>query len=164
VRFEEAADVMARLPNDRVPGLYGLWPRIVSATVTSGRPAAPSPKAIDRMDEVVGWLCWLEPEERRLVWLRRRGCLGSGSPRLGIGRTTAWQRWTMALLEVASRLNAAAEQSRPNIKPLKRWSDSLVEKGSLRRGPGRRLPVTREDEPARHGRGGLYVLRSRRCP
>ena len=119
VRFEEAADVMARLPNERVPGLYGLWPRIVSATMTSGGPAAPSPEAIDRMDEVLGWLCWLEPEERRLVWLRAEGLPWKRiTHRLGIGRTTAWQRWTMALLKIASRLNATAEQKRPNIKPL----------------------------------------------
>ena len=119
VRFEEAADVMARLPNERVPGLYGLWPRIVSATVTSGGPAAPSPEAIDRMDEVLGWLCWLEPGERRLVWLRAEGLPWKRiTHRLGIGRTTAWQRWTMALLKIASRLNATAEQKCPNIKPL----------------------------------------------
>ena len=128
VRFEEAADVMARLPNERVPGLYGLWPRIVSATVTSGRPAAPSPEAIDRMDEVVGWLCWLEPEERRLVWLRAEGLPWKRiTHRLGIGRTTAWQRWTMALLKIASRLNAVAEQERPNIKPLNKSRRIMLE-------------------------------------
>ena len=130
VRFEEAADVMARLPNERVPGLYGLWPRIVSATVTSGRPAAPSPEAIDRMDEVVGWLCWLEPEERMLVWLRAERLPWKWiTRRLGIGRTTAWQRWTIALLKIATRLNGAAEQNRPDIKPLNRRSDSVIERG-----------------------------------
>ena len=48
-----------------------MWPGIGAAT--GDRPAAASPEAIDRMDEVLGWLCWLEPEERRLVWLRAEG-------------------------------------------------------------------------------------------
>ena len=37
------------------------------------RPAAAAPEAIDRMDEALGWLMWLEPEERQLVWLRAEG-------------------------------------------------------------------------------------------
>ena len=72
------------------------------------------------MDEALGWLM-ARPEERRLVWLRAEGmpwkCI---THRLGIGRTTAWQRWTIALLKIATRLNAAAEQDRSNIKPLNR--------------------------------------------
>ena len=64
-------------------------------------------------------MCWLEPDERRLVWLRAEGMPWKRiTHRLGIGRTTAWQRWTMALLKIATRLNAAAEQYRPNNKPL----------------------------------------------
>ena len=60
------------------------------------RPAAAAPEAIDRMDEALGWLCWLEPEERRLVWLRAEGLPWKRiTRRLGIGRTTAWQRWTI---------------------------------------------------------------------
>ncbi len=38
--------------------------------------------------------------------------------RLAIGRTTAWQRWTVTLLKIATRLNADAEQNRPNNKVL----------------------------------------------
>jgi hypothetical protein len=69
------------------------------------------------MDEALGWLMWLEPEERRLVWLRAEGVPWKRITHwLGIGRTTAWQRWTAALLKRAVRLNTAAEQNRPNIK------------------------------------------------
>jgi Domain of unknown function (DUF6362) len=71
------------------------------------------------MDEALGWLLWLEPEERRLVWLRAEGVPWKRiTDWLGIGRTTAWQRWTTALLRIAVRLNAAAEQNRPDIKPV----------------------------------------------
>jgi hypothetical protein len=129
-RLEEAADVLARLPEHQVRGLYGLWPRIVGAPCASARPAAAAPAAIDRMDEALRWLFWLDHEERWLVWMRAEGLPWKRiTHRLGIGRTTAWQRWTTALLKIALRLNAAAEQNRPNIKPLNRWSDSVVERG-----------------------------------
>jgi hypothetical protein len=49
--------------------------------------------------------------------------------RLGMGRTTAWQRWTIALLKIATKLNAVAEQNCPDIKPLNRWSNSVIERG-----------------------------------
>jgi Domain of unknown function (DUF6362) len=127
-RLAEAADVLARLPAERVGGLYDLWPRMVGAPCAGARPAAPAPEAIDRMDEALGWLCWLDPEERRLVWLRAEGLPWKRiTYRLGIGRTTAWQRWTVALLKIATRLNGVAEQDRSNIKPLNSWGDSAVE-------------------------------------
>jgi hypothetical protein len=75
---------------------------------------SPLPEAIDRMDEALGWLCWLEPEERRIVWMRAEGLAWKRvTHRLGIGRTTASQRWTIALLKITTRLNAAGEQNRP---------------------------------------------------
>ena len=118
-RLEEALDVLARLPEERVRELYDLWPRLLGEPCRQPRPAAAAPEAIDRMDEALGWLLWLEPEERRLVWLRAEGVPWKRVAHwLGIGRTTAWQRWTAALLQIAVRLNAAAEQNRPDIKPL----------------------------------------------
>jgi hypothetical protein len=126
-RLAEAADVFTRLPEERVPGFYDLWPKIVGVACTGDGPAAAMPEAIDRMDEALDWLMWLEPEERRLVWLRAEGLPWKRiTHRLAIGRTTAWQRWTIALLKIATRLNAA-EQDRSNIKPLNMWSDSAVD-------------------------------------
>ncbi len=72
-RLAEAADVLARLPDQRVRGLYDLWPRLVGEPYGHARAAAAAPEAIDRMDEALGWLMWLEPEERQLVWLRAEG-------------------------------------------------------------------------------------------
>ena len=87
-----------------------------------------APEAIDRMDEALGWLMWLDPEERRLVWLRAEGMPWKRiTLRLGIGRTTAWQRWMTALLKIAVRLNAAAEQDGSNIRPLNKVVNSAVE-------------------------------------
>ena len=111
-RLAEAADVLARLPNEQVHGLFDLWPRMVGATCPGPRPAAPAPEAVDRMDQALGWLMWLEPEERRLVWLRAEGLSWKRITHwLGIGRTTAWQRSTLALLKISVRLNAEDEQS-----------------------------------------------------
>ena len=128
-RLEEAADTLARLPDERVRGLYDLWPKLIGAAGRQARPAAAAPEAIDRMDEALGWLMWLEPEERQLVWLRAEACRGSGSPGgSGIGRTTAWQRWTTALLKIVVRLDTV-EQIRPDIKALNNLADSVLERG-----------------------------------
>jgi hypothetical protein len=127
-RLEEAADVLARLPEERVRGFYDLWPRMVGAPCASARPAAAAPEAIDRMDEALGWLCWLDSEERHLVWLRAEGLPWKRITHgLGIGRTTAWQRWTSALLKIAVRLNTTAEQNRPNTESLNNRADSVVD-------------------------------------
>jgi Domain of unknown function (DUF6362) len=129
-RLEEAVDVLARLPEARVRGVYDLWPKLVGEPCRHARPAAAAPEAIDRVDEALGWLMWLEPEERRLVWLRAEGVPWKRITHwLGIGRTTAWQRWTTALLKIAVRLNAAAEQIRPNVKPLNMRPDSVLQRG-----------------------------------
>jgi hypothetical protein len=126
-RLEEAVDVLARLPEARIHGVYDLWPKLVGEPCRHARPAAAAPEAIDRMEQALSWLLWLEPEERRLVWLRAEGVPWKRiTRRLGIGRTTAWQRWSTALLKIAVRLNAVAEQNRPNIKPLNRSADPVL--------------------------------------
>jgi Domain of unknown function (DUF6362) len=127
-RLTEAADTLARLPDQRVHGVYDLWPKLLGASGRPARPAAASPEAIDRMDEALGWLMWLEPEERQLVWLRAEGLPWKWiTRRLGIGRTTAWQRWTTALLKIVVRLEVA-EQIRPDIKALNNLTDSVLER------------------------------------
>jgi hypothetical protein len=128
-RLEEAVDVLSRLRDQRVCGLYDLWPRLVGEPCAHARPAAAAPEAIDRMDEALGWLMWLDPGERRLAWLRAEGLPWKRiTHRFGIGRTTAWQRWTMALLKITTRLNAADEQNRLNNKLLNKSTGSVLER------------------------------------
>jgi hypothetical protein len=127
-RLEEAADVLSRLPEHQVPGFVDPWSRIVGAPSSSTAPAAAAPEAIDRLDQALGWLMWLEPEERRLVWLRAEGVPWKRiTYRLGIGRTTAWQRWSMALLKISVRLNAENEQRRLNTKTVNKRAGSVLE-------------------------------------
>jgi hypothetical protein len=128
-RLEEAVDVLARLPDQQVHGVYDLWPKLIGAGGRQAGPAAASPEAIDRMDEALGWLLWLEPEERQLVWLRAEGLPWKWiTRRIGIGRTTAWQRWTTALLKIVVRLDTV-EQIRPDIKAVNNLADSVLERG-----------------------------------
>ena len=128
-RLEEAADVLARLPDERVRGLYDLWPRLLGEPCRSARPAAAAPEAIDRMDEALGWLLWLETGERQLVWLRAEGLPWKWiTRRLGISRTTAWQRWTTALRKITVRLNADDEQKCSNNKILNKRGHFVLQR------------------------------------
>jgi Domain of unknown function (DUF6362) len=128
-RLAEAADVLARLPEERARGFYDLWPRLVGERYRYARPAGAAPEAIDRMDEALGWLCWLDPDERRLVWLRAEGLPWKRvTLRLGIGRTTAWQRWSTALLKISVWLTADDEQKRPNNKVMNTRAGFVLER------------------------------------
>ena len=102
-RLEEAADVLARLPDERVRGLYDLWPRLSESHADTPGRRQLRPRRSTAWTRRSAWLMWLDPEERRLVWLRAEGMPWKWiTRRLGIGRTTAWQRWTIALLKIAS--------------------------------------------------------------
>jgi hypothetical protein len=66
------------------------------------------------MDETMLWLRWLEIEDAKLVWER-----AGGRPwkiiahRWGIDRSTAWRRWTYALVTIAAKLNSRKLQEKP---------------------------------------------------
>jgi Domain of unknown function (DUF6362) len=112
-RLEEAADVLSPLPSPE--GAL----RSIAETGRGGRhrlgPGAPPPEPIDRMD-----VARLDhPEDRRLVWLRAEGLPWKRiTHRLGVGQTTAWQRWTAALPKISVRLNAEDEQTRLNTNAM----------------------------------------------
>ena len=128
-RLEEALDVLARLPEERVCGMYDAWPKLVGEPRRPSRPAAAAPEAIDRMDEALGWLMWLKPEERQLVWLRAEGLPWKWiTRRLGIGRTTAWQRWSTALRKIVVRLDGEDEQKCSDNKTLNKSASFVVER------------------------------------
>jgi len=122
-RFDEAMGVLRRLPNDTGPqGYVTSWPIMLRdfwEAYGQHKPRlrlpAPSPDAIDRMHETFGWLSWLEEEERKLVlWRGMREPWKAICRRIGVDRSTAWRRWTYALVRVAARLEANPGQTRPH--------------------------------------------------
>jgi hypothetical protein len=115
-RMEEAALTLRRLPDpagSRPRGYGASWPDYVrDARHAYGWHEAqmrviPSAREIARMEEAIGWLGWLAPEDARIVWLRAEGwrwrqvCI-----RAGCVRQTAWRRWSAGILSIAKRLNS----------------------------------------------------------
>lgn len=77
--LKEAADTLHRLPRAYAKPRLSAWPDVVrnshsleSATGRT-RPAAPSPAAIDRLDESLAWMFACDPEQRKIVWARACG-------------------------------------------------------------------------------------------
>ena len=111
-RLRSAARTLRRLPNVKVQGYFSTWPTIIREPleILQMEPEPlrikPSMADITEMEEVLFvWLKWLEPEERRLVWLRAervRWKLICG--RFGVGRTKAWEMYRRALACIAARL------------------------------------------------------------
>ena len=99
--FAEAALVMRRLPDVCVPGRYNSWPRIlyefsdlVSQEPSRGTRVRPSADAISRMEETLGWLNWLEPTDRKVIWLRASGVrwkVVCGT--VGLARAACHEHW-----------------------------------------------------------------------
>jgi hypothetical protein len=112
-RLEDAAQVMRRLPPVRVPGYFNTWPSMmvefadcVGREPRPMRLPPPSSIAITRMEDALGWLRWLEPEDAKLVWARSdRTPWKAICWRFGIGRATAHRRWQYGLSVIAWRLN-----------------------------------------------------------
>ena len=112
-RFEEAVYTMRRLPPVRVQGYFSAWPPIVRTVMEQlqadklpMRLGPPPADAISRMEETFEWICWLEEEERKIIWLRASRVRWKQIQwRMGYGKTKTREIWTVALLKIAHRLN-----------------------------------------------------------
>jgi len=118
VELQEAADTMRKLPRPRVAGFFNTWPEVMRSSWEAygwdGDATArgfATPREVTRMEAVMVWLRWLERDEQKIVWAR-----ANGKPwkviayEHGIDRTTAWRRWTCALVTIAARLNGEADR------------------------------------------------------
>jgi Domain of unknown function (DUF6362) len=114
-RFEEAVKTLKRMPSAKAQGYFNTWPAIVRTALEVEamepeklRLGPPTAEAIGRMEETIQWIFLLDTEdERRLIWLRAARV--QWKPicyRLGVGRTTAYHMWRVALLTIVTRLNA----------------------------------------------------------
>ncbi len=112
-RLAEAADTLRRLPERRIGGYHKSWPDFpldprdaYGWTETRMRRIPPSPTAIDRMEQTIHWLKWLEPDDAKLIWDRASGVIWKQICwRFGLGRTAAWERWVIALHLISLKLN-----------------------------------------------------------
>ncbi|MBZ0089300.1 MAG: DUF6362 family protein, partial [Thermoanaerobaculia bacterium] len=109
----EYAGSKKRLPDVRVPGHFNTWPKMLYefADLVGQEPprftrVRPTAESISRMEETLDWLKWLEPADRKIVWLRAAGerwktiCW-----KAGLARAAAHEHWVYALCVVAARLN-----------------------------------------------------------
>ena len=111
--LEEAADTLKRMPLQGLPaGMKSQWPDIICEWQWPADPdevklSPPSPAAIDRMDEVIRWLRWVETkQDLQLIWMRARNIPWKViTSRLNCSRTTAWHQWRFAVLKLCSALN-----------------------------------------------------------
>ena len=115
-RMEEAVRTLKRV---RVPGLkpkgyFNAWPEIVYTAWELEmqeklplRLGSPPADQISRMEEVLGWLWWLDVDERNLVWLRAGGVRWKViCYKIGYCRETMRTKHKIALTKICVRLNA----------------------------------------------------------
>lgn len=113
-RMEEAVATLRKLPPVKVRGYFSVWPTIKFAELeVLQQEKLPirlraQPDAIDRLEETLSWMAWLEIEERKLLW--KRGAKMRWKTicwEFGCDRSTAWRRWVIALTKISSQLNAS---------------------------------------------------------
>lgn len=112
-RLIEAASVLRRMPPVRVQGYFNLWPRVVHdfGDLVEQEPPKlrmpfPSPDAITRMEETLGWTAGLDPIDARIVHLRaRRVPWKEVCATVGLQRASAHEHWRYALCVIAWRLS-----------------------------------------------------------
>ena len=129
-RMEEAVRTLRAL---RVSGLkprgyVSSWPDVVldpneafGQEEVELRAGPPTPEAITRMDEALQWLCRLEPDQARLVWMHAEGVPRKTiCAKVGMSRAKAWRSWVAALMTIASAINASkriyqADESKEDV-------------------------------------------------
>ena len=117
-RFGEAARTAQRLPPVRVQGYFNLWPAFAREEWESyAEPERalrfpPTPRDIERMLEVMGWVQWLEVEQRHLVWMRAQRYRWSEiATRFGCAARTSQRRWDTAIGVVTTCLRDEVDRS-----------------------------------------------------
>jgi hypothetical protein len=72
----------------------------------------PLRESLPPVQAALDWLEWLDPNLRRIAWDRANGSPWKAIAHVqGIDRTTAWRRWTCAMVTIAARLNGIADRN-----------------------------------------------------
>ena len=117
-RMEEAVRTLRLLHISGLKprGYVSSWPEIVldmdevlRQEPSELRAGPPTPEAITQMDEALRWLCQLEPDQARLVWMHAEGVPRKTiCAKVGMSRAKAWRSWAAALMTIASAMNASS--------------------------------------------------------
>lgn len=115
-RFKEAMFTLRRMPTDRPREYKVAWPDVVQDvhdaygyTPTTTRQAAPSPAAITRMDEALGWIMLIQdgPKKplRKIVTGRAMGVHWTKLGRMaGKDRSTVKRWWMEEIWRLSRRV------------------------------------------------------------
>ena len=116
-QMEEAVRTLRllRVSGLKPRGYVSSWPDVVMDLADASgqdevklRLDPPTPEAITRMDEALQWLCQLEPDQARLVWMHAEGVPRKTiCAKVGMSRAKAWRSWAAALMTIASTMNAS---------------------------------------------------------
>jgi hypothetical protein len=123
----DAAQGLRRLQNADIDEVLKTCPKVLHQGLCTPAPAgnAPrtsSPRAVAQAQAALRWLQWLDDDVQCLAWDRANGRPWKAIAHThGIDRSTAWRRWTCAMITIAARLNAANDatpsQHREAIRP-----------------------------------------------
>ena len=112
LRFEECVSVLRRLPGGVCLEYKSFWPdirysrdEIALMEKKKITVVKPSPEAIDRAEECLSWITWVNDGERNLIWLRAKSISWRGIAReTGYPKTSAQRYWFIALGKIVGRL------------------------------------------------------------
>ncbi len=112
-QLEEAISTLRRLPPEKVRGYFNVWPPVQHTEMEKLQmekqpiKLRAQPDAISRLEQTLGWMKWLEVEERKILWKRAANVRWKAICwEFGCDRSTAWRKWVFALTKVSSMLNA----------------------------------------------------------
>jgi hypothetical protein len=113
--------------------MRAVWPDVVQSTYESYNTdkaradlaertrIVPSSAEITRMDRAIGWLNWLEPRQRIIVWAMASGLsLRKVAAMHGKGRTSIHEDYVASLVLIAIHLHdVSRQQGKPTIAKIK---------------------------------------------
>lgn len=112
-RFEACMTTLHRLPNEHYLGYSRVWLEVVRTPREMARHEpepirlAATPRQVTEMEETMAWLHWLNPLQRKFIWLRAdRYSWREIAKKTGFPKTSAQLYWKRALEQVVEHLQA----------------------------------------------------------
>lgn len=119
-----AARIMRRLPAVKVQGYCCSWPKFCADEddIRSSNEIwmLPLPEEVEKMEEILNWLTFIEVEKRRIVWLRSCGMGWKQiSGRTHRGRSSLIRDYNSSIQEIYNKLTCSQnEKSDISLKAL----------------------------------------------